>query len=824
MFPPKNIKLYIMLKHKSLLSTLLLLMTINFLKAQNPIEDSYQEYFQAPREVVYLHVSKDIFLPEEEIWFKGYLYDQKNAKPSKISKTINVGVYDSTGILKKEQLYYLNDGFFKGSVKVDSTFSDGRYFLKAKTNWMRNFNDGNSFLKEFLVVKSDFQVKGKPQDVEKIDFQFLPEGGNLVAGIKNIVGVKALDHMNRPLQLKNIKIVDEEGKQVVLTETNSRGLGKFEITPDLDVIYSAKVKMPSGDEVSIRVPLIYPKGINLNVIDNPYKNQVLVEVQANDLALEDGDVKTNLVLHKDGEVISKPVLLSRNSKIYTTYFDKTKLMKGVNILTLFDEKDNPIEERQFFVWKGIGRNSVQTNIDYTLQSNDDLEITINSKALEPMGLSVSVLPVSTKVYNGKSNIYEQLYLRPYVKGAIQDAGYYFRDVNNQKKYEMDLLLLTQGLSKYDWNVIANEEEFKTTHNPIYGLNLYGFLNEELKKENILIHKSIEHEPTEIELSPDQRKFLVTNFYPINGESIFFSKKNNRGKLSKLNMYARLSNAYFLKDEIDISGYEKVNMFDRGNSIVYGDDNDFELPELAPEESLITLDNVTVTEQNKIEKEARSNLRVPRYLANKITVVDKELASTFNTIGELLRAKGYEVLEELQAYDGGSNEFISRVKIKSRRGAWVNIFLDDVLQLNLDVLYKMPLTKVESFYIDRLSKYMGARSALKETIYIFTRRGKELNLTQGQDFIAGKSFEFKVDKGFEKQKEFYNPEFTSFQDSAFENFGLIHWEPLVWIDKNNSYKFKIPNYGYDKLKVVIEGMGENGNVFSEIKILDTVTSN
>ena len=94
-----------MLKHKSLLSTFLLLMTINFLKAQNPIEDSYQEYFQAPREVVYLHVSKDIFLPEEEIWFKGYLYDQKSAKPSKISKTINVGVYDSTGILKKEQLY-----------------------------------------------------------------------------------------------------------------------------------------------------------------------------------------------------------------------------------------------------------------------------------------------------------------------------------------------------------------------------------------------------------------------------------------------------------------------------------------------------------------------------------------------------------------------------------------------------------------------------------------------------------------------------------------------------------------------------------------------
>ena len=137
-----------MREYKPLFYIVSLLFLINTLNAQNQIEDSYQEYFQAPREVVYLHVSKDIFLPEEEIWFKGYLYDQKNAKPSKISKTINVGVYDSTGVLKKEQLYYLNDGFFKGSVKVDSTFADGRYFLKAKTNWMRNFNDGNSFFKE----------------------------------------------------------------------------------------------------------------------------------------------------------------------------------------------------------------------------------------------------------------------------------------------------------------------------------------------------------------------------------------------------------------------------------------------------------------------------------------------------------------------------------------------------------------------------------------------------------------------------------------------------------------------------------------------------
>ncbi|WP_318311389.1 hypothetical protein [Flagellimonas crocea] len=815
-----------MLKHKLLLVAFLLLMTFGFLHAQNKIEEKYRNYFNESRENVYLHLSKDIFLAEEEVWFKGYLYDQKNRRPSSISKTINVGIYDSLGVLKKEQLHYVNEGYFKGSVKIDSTFAHGRYFLKAKTNWMRNFNEGYSFLKEFLVLKSDFNSKEPSQNLKDVDFQCLPEGGNLVAGIKNVVGVKILYRDNTPLQLDNIKIVDEQGNQLVSAQTNSLGLGKFEISPEPETSYFAKVKIASGEELSIKLPKVYPKGINLNVSDNPYRKEVLVQIQANDLVLEDGgDIKLNLVLHKDGEIISEPVLLSKNDKTYTISFDKTKLMPGVNTLTLLDEENNPIEERQFFVWKGIGENEIEAYVELPAQTNDSLDIVLNSEVAHPIGLSVAVLPNNTMVYRGNNNIYEKFYLRPYIKGFIHNVDHYFMNTDNRKRFEMDLLLLTQGWSRYNWHDIVNGKP-KIVYEPVDGLNLHGFLNEELKRESILVHKSIEHEPTEIKLSANQNKFLITNFYPVNGESIFFSKKDSRGKLSKLNMYARLSNNYFLNDNIDVSDGEKFSLVKRGNRIISVGKDDFELPELNSEEKLIALDNVTVTEQSKMEKSARENLRVPRYLANKITVVDKELALTFNTVADLLRSKGYEVLEELQAYDGGSNEFISRVKIRSRRNPsfGVNIVLDDVLQPNLDVLYNMPLTQVESFYIDRLSRYMGARSALNETIYIYTRRGKELNLTPGQDFISRKSFAFRVDKGFEKQKEFYNPQFTSFTDSAFENFGLIHWEPMIWIDAKNNYSFKIPNYGYDKLKVVIEGMGENGNVFSEIKILDTVTPN
>ena len=80
-----------MLKHKPLLCVFSLFLVINILKAQNQITEKYRKYFEESREMVYLHVSKDIFLPEEEIWFKGYLYDQKKSRTIKNFKNNQCG-------------------------------------------------------------------------------------------------------------------------------------------------------------------------------------------------------------------------------------------------------------------------------------------------------------------------------------------------------------------------------------------------------------------------------------------------------------------------------------------------------------------------------------------------------------------------------------------------------------------------------------------------------------------------------------------------------------------------------------------------------------
>ena len=92
------------------------------------------------------------------------------------------------------------------------------------------------------------------------------------------------------------------------------------------------------------------------------------------------------------------------------------------------------------------------------KSSDSLDISISYKTVNTTTLnniSISVLPQNTITYNQQQNIVSQTYLQPYIKGAVDNAPFYFKNTNNATKYHLDNLLLTQGWSSYSWNAIFN---------------------------------------------------------------------------------------------------------------------------------------------------------------------------------------------------------------------------------------------------------------------------------------------------------------------------------------------------------------------------------
>ena len=161
----------------------------------------------------------------------------------------------------------------------------------------------------------------------------------------------------------------------------------------------------------------------------------------------------------NGEKINKlKIKFEKNTSIIKN-IKLDNLAYGVNIFTLVDDQNNPIAERLFFNYEGLplldfNKTSVKTvkdSLEVYLKFDDKINFK-NSNA------SISILPKRTKSYNKSSNIISQTLLNPYLKGIVENGGYYFKNINDQKKYDLDNLLITQGWSSFDWKSITDKEQ------------------------------------------------------------------------------------------------------------------------------------------------------------------------------------------------------------------------------------------------------------------------------------------------------------------------------------------------------------------------------
>ncbi|MBS1565381.1 MAG: hypothetical protein JST39_13400, partial [Bacteroidetes bacterium] len=94
---------------------------------------------------------------------------------------------------------------------------------------------------------------------EKIDCQFMPEGGYLVAGLTGRVGFKAVGEDGRGVDLKGI-IVDSHDKEVTSFSSLHRGMGVFDLLPVPGEHYAAVVNLPGVGRQRFELPEVKKSG------------------------------------------------------------------------------------------------------------------------------------------------------------------------------------------------------------------------------------------------------------------------------------------------------------------------------------------------------------------------------------------------------------------------------------------------------------------------------------------------------------------------------------------------------------------------------------
>ncbi|MEP2279369.1 hypothetical protein [Maribacter sp.] len=767
----------------------------------NLVKDKFLKYFELPRESVFLHTNKTTYIANEEVWLKGYVYNRHNSTPFSQTTTVHVGLYNADGKKFNDYHFKASGGYFKGNIAVDSVLASGDYYLRTSTNWMKNFKEDDSFVQKITILNEKPIEKAK--SIKEYDVQFLPEGGNLVEDAPGVMGVKITDANGYGVRIVEGSVFDSDNTQVARFYTSIFGLGKFNFNPKAGVEYVAKIEFDDGSVKTTSLQKPSKIGISFSV-KNVDENRFIISLTTNAATKEIiKEQQFYLLIHKDGHANRIPITFPKNKLFISKVLNKEVLNKGMNILTLFNPDGKPIAERLIFNHADLLDSKLEVSKLSTEADSLKIQVKLLNSSKGSQNLSVSVLPEKTISNNNQNSIYSAFYLKPYIRGFVENPKYYFKNVTTKKENDLDLLLMTQGWSRYDWNDI-----FKGPPGQFYefenGIDLEGTIYSKgvISEEKLLVS------------FPDGRsryldildnRFLIEKNFPIKGEGLDFTLIVKNGKLAKPNIGLNMKLGV-IPDEIDTIWKEKVESEDEDSS------TKINAPDLISSDNTISLNEVTVVE-NKLKATVESNVFIPKYLKGKMTEVTEDIEFSFPLITDIIASRGYYVREELSF--GSTDRLIIRARtvqsfLSGNALPVPVIYLNGARLSTLDILYRMPTSEVESFLIDKTGAGEGARGA-GGVIRIYTRR-----VPRGYNDQFSKEenvFNYKLKEGFEPVKKFYTPKYTSYLSNEFENFGTIHWVPELKTNENGIATFKILNTLQNNINIYIEGMSTEGDLIS-----------
>src|SRR5690606_9542732 len=220
------------MKKKFAIALPLIFLSLQIWAQENPQSDNITTKLEAyvsrsAPEKTFLHTNKDLYTHGETIWFKAYLINGVNHFKSDKSKVIYVELLDSNDNLIVQRKLYFNGSGASGDIKVDGSFEEGDYSIRAYTKYMLNEDSPVFFQKEISILKrpippsianktvpeDTMDRKNPDQDVRMpempaLNVRFFPEGGDLVAGLESVMGLKITDGFGNGIAIKG-NIIDE---------------------------------------------------------------------------------------------------------------------------------------------------------------------------------------------------------------------------------------------------------------------------------------------------------------------------------------------------------------------------------------------------------------------------------------------------------------------------------------------------------------------------------------------------------------------------------------------------------------------------------------
>ena len=847
-----------------------------------------------PQEKVYLHLDNTAYFQGETIWYAATVVNASTLDTA-ASKVLYVELLSPTGVVLKQQKLKVVDGRCHGSFTlIDNAvkeavekrgaigYPSGYYQIRAYTRAMLNFDDAGIFSRVIPVYKApdeegDYadpimrryngketnrpRVK-KTEKPDRLNITFYPEGGHLIGGVPCRIAFKATDQQGHGVDIESL--TDEQGHAIVLSPQHG-GMGSFVHT-------TAKgedklTAMYGGKPYTFRLPEAEEAGCALQLHAAAPDSLVADVILTGELA----DSLLGYTVTSQGKLCAFDTLAFRKSR-QSIGFSTAKLPTGVTQLTLYGTSGAVYAQRLFFVDNGCPTVPLTITADKDIYHPfDEVKLRLQTATDTPATFSLAVRDAADYGSAYRDDIRTYMLLSSELKGLIEDPAWYVDNgewimengeekidngestaseslstaednyqlsiVNCQlsKSSALDLLMMVQGWTRYDWRKMAGVEPFPVRHYTEEQLVVDGWAFSRIK-ETPLANTKIFVRMTSLDRKHKQETTVTTDslgYWSVGvedfeGEWDLYMEtrqagRNGEKRTTRIRMERSSAPEVYAYDPIDTYLPAYTWSIDSMLTVKEAEDSEFKLPTDAH-----LLDEVVVNGKRKYvdfctfhafdaEKDAELIIDAGQY--------------TYH-VEDYLREKGYGVgYSHGDAGDSWPDDYIEELvcaaTINNIRTLWyVHEGKRNLTSRTTTAGYALDIEEVKSIiFYDNPHQFMGipeAHEVLGPSIVNYAYSDGlhsaglyvvdiELNPARKRRTYVDKNARATSFKGYDNPVEFYAPTYPNGPVQGDKDYRrTIYWNPEVKTNADGVASVSFYNNGYSRsLTVSAEGLTADG---------------
>ncbi len=691
-----------------------------------------------------------------------------------------------------------------------STDGEGKATIRFNLPDNLSVNDGLLTITVQYDSYTESVSRSIPIVLNKIDLQFMPEGGSLVEGLNSFVAFRALNEFGKATDIKG-EIRDQQENTIARFESYHFGMGKFAFTPKQGQSYKAYITTPAGISQSYAFPAASANGIVMHIEKEKAKIQVRLRT----------NIKMEVTLRataRNTTYYTKTLTLREGDN--TISIDENDFPAGIAQFTLYSANELPLAERLVFL-----NENRQLNVSVSFDKAKYMpreKVTMSIKTTDEKGtavpsnfsLSVADDKLWTYADDKQDHILSWLLVSSELKGKIEEPRFYFKKEEAKAIPALDLLMLTHGYRYFDFiDYVVKEGSLK--HLPDQS-NIVSGVVEDLNGNPVQARLFIMHNTNggkAMELTTGTDGSFFFSDLQSNSQYVLFAQSLNKKGRTII---------HILQNGI---GYNPASA--RSFSLIAGKPLNFEGIPVSPVLNVIRQQKkpapLNLSEKDEIRTgmsevvvTSAYGMKRRRDITGSVVYIRGDELLEANRLSNVLqgRVAGLQVMQKSNPLDD------SRIRLRGMTTIYGDnepLYIINGVPVSKLYLNTMNQNDIESITVlkdgNATALYGSAAAYGAIIIESKTYRRQQIQLKLGNRYYYSSQLVNTGGTNYTPIRKFYTPKYQSTETAERTDFReTIYWNPVVQTDKEGMARVEFYNSDASTtFRAVAEGLGYNGMI-------------